>query len=311
MGLPFAMTGLTSETRSVLEQIYPWHHHNETECEPAATLTLRPGVTPQQLRVAISPSTTIDDLFPPEFEHRFQRQAQGWVDRASHLVFWHDGLEVCVEGQLHTAMEVLLFHLALLQRRRAGGAPIVLHGGGVVFPETQRALMLVGPSGAGKSTLTTELCRHGLVYVSDEVLVLDGDDLLPYARAIGLRQTPAESHVMRENTRGERKYLVRPDAFGAQRPQGPARLGGVLALAPYCDTIGMEALSPVQMATRLLGHTYTGRQKPAALLMTLADICRGVRCAQIAPGEPRATAAYLVDWFRSPTGTDSSVTRSP
>ena len=47
-----------------------------------------------------------------------------------------------------------------------------LHSGGVVFPDSDRALLICGPSGSGKSTITWQLAARGWDYLSDDRLLL-------------------------------------------------------------------------------------------------------------------------------------------
>ncbi|HVF54767.1 MAG TPA: hypothetical protein VM934_01375 [Pyrinomonadaceae bacterium] len=64
----------------------------------------------------------------------------------------------------------LIFNAAMAAMRRCG--LFELHGGGVVEPSGEMAVLFVGPSGSGKSTLTTQMAAAGWQYLSDDSLLL-------------------------------------------------------------------------------------------------------------------------------------------
>ena len=76
----------------------------------------------------------------------------------------------------------LAFLLAARGRAVFHGAVVAVGGGGVAF---------IGPSGSGKSTLAAICCAAGATFVSDDLLVIDGDDPLMCAGGGGeLRLRP-------------------------------------------------------------------------------------------------------------------------
>lgn len=50
-------------------------------------------------------------------------------------------------------------------------------------------MVLPGNSGAGKSTLTAWLVRRGFAYLTDELVLLDGQRVIPFTRPINLKTT--------------------------------------------------------------------------------------------------------------------------
>lgn len=60
------------------------------------------------------------------------------------------------------------------------------HSGGVVPPHETEALLIAGASGTGKSTITAQLAASGWSYLSDDTLLLRGDE--SGVEAVALRQ---------------------------------------------------------------------------------------------------------------------------
>lgn len=65
---------------------------------------------------------------------------------------------------------------------------LLLHAGAVAHRGA--GMLLCAASGSGKSTLTAGLVAHGFQYLSDEIAVIDPDDLLlfPYPRSICVKE---------------------------------------------------------------------------------------------------------------------------
>jgi hypothetical protein len=68
--------------------------------------------------------------------------------------------------------------------RLLGKEADVLHA--AALADGDRATVFLGAPDAGKSTLCVELVREGLVYLSDELVVLDGDQVVALPRPISL-----------------------------------------------------------------------------------------------------------------------------
>ncbi len=239
------------------------------------------------------PAASLEEVFPAELDERFARRGEELLDRHSGIRLRAGAGRIELDGPAPAAAEILLFHVMLLAARRAGRDLLVLHGGGAIADPGKGALLLLGPSGSGKSVLTAALCRRGLACVSDEVLVIEGGRVLPYARAIGLREPPPEPHATRPAASGEIKHLASPCSLGAGQAPPGAAIGCVVLLEPYGASPSAQPLERRQAAERLLPHCYTGRKDPARLLLRLLGLCRGAACWSVRPGTPADTAALL------------------
>lgn len=78
------------------------------------------------------------------------------------------------EGALfHQWMLAFAITIILIQRYE-----IVLHGAGLLVPDTDNAIVVCGESGAGKSTISDALLNKGLLFVSDDSVrlsMIDGE----------------------------------------------------------------------------------------------------------------------------------------
>ncbi|MBI4878138.1 MAG: hypothetical protein HY812_00550 [Planctomycetes bacterium] len=239
------------------------------------------------------PPASLEEILPAELDERFQRRGVELLDRHSGIRLRSSGPRLLLDGPAPAAAEVLLFHLMLLAARRAGRDLLVIHGGGAIAAGGKGALLLVGPSGSGKSALAAALCRRGLACVSDEVLVIEGGRVLPYPRAIGLREPPPEPHAARPAASGETKHLVAARSLGAAQAPASAAVACMVVLEPYGPFPRVQPLDCRATAQRALPHCYTGRKDPARLLLRLLDLCGKAACFSVRPGTPEDTAARL------------------
>ena len=97
------------------------------------------------------------------------------------LIVFGPGLANKVDLWLDTPLNLssgltgqLLSHALAPAFRRCGVFEI--HSAGVIAPGTDDVILIAGPSGSGKSTLTTQLANCDWGYLSDDVLLLHGDD---------------------------------------------------------------------------------------------------------------------------------------
>jgi hypothetical protein len=256
------------------------------------------------LEARLSPRQALGDLFPEELEARFERLDDDFIDRRTGTRFSEDGAIIrASSGRAgnqapEPAVETLLLHAVLLTLRDHGRDPVLIHGAAIVPPDSSDAWLLVGPSGAGKSTLTALLCRRGFACLSDEVVVVDGPDVLSYPRATALRERPAEPHVRYTSGQGETKFLLSPAELGSPSPPASARASRLFLLEPFADEVEWTELEASEAARDVLPSVYTGRTDPVRQFFRLAHLCGSLDCHRMRPGSAEATADHLENLHR-------------
>lgn len=102
------------------------------------------------------------------------------------------------------------------------GCSIMLHGGALTSPGSDRALALVAASGTGKTTASKVLAQLGWGYLTDECVAV-GEDLVvrPLEKPLSIVTDPAAPHA---------KHQLGPDALEMARPAQPAQLAGIVLL---------------------------------------------------------------------------------
>lgn len=136
------------------------------------------------------------------------------------------------------------------------GRSVMLHAAAVTDP-AGRALVLVADSGVGKTTAALTLCRRGYGYLTDELAVLDGPDVLALPKPLCL-----------VDGRSETKLLRGPDELGLGEAPPRARVGGFVILARNPSHAGEPALAPlagIEALQALLPHACALPSLPAPL----------------------------------------------
>ncbi len=101
---------------------------------------------------------------------------------------WFDEESVRVDASWEWLYAYLEWHAVQRALGTAEGF-VALHA--AALSRNDGALLLSGPSGAGKSTLTLELLRYGgWGYMSDEAVLLTGEGVRGFPRAIVLKADP-------------------------------------------------------------------------------------------------------------------------
>ena len=86
---------------------------------------------------------------------------------------------------------------------------LMLHGGAVADPSTDRAVAVVAASGAGKTTFVRKT-GHGLVYLTDETVALEDDcSIVPYPKPLSIH---AEGVNLKEQLTPDEAGLTPPSA---------------------------------------------------------------------------------------------------
>jgi hypothetical protein len=190
---------------------------------------------------------------------------------------------------LESVLDSLESHARLLVAARSRRG-VFLHAGAVAW--RGRAIVLPGASGSGKTTLVAELVRAGAGYLSDEFAVIRGHRVVPYPKALSVRD-PHE--------RGRQKPLSVSSLGGWQEqkaiPIGLVVLTGFKRGASW----RMRALPPGRALQSLLSHAVQARIAPGEVLATLEALVRVVLVVRGARGEAREAARRLLAWIERTT----------
>ncbi|HEY1828969.1 MAG TPA: hypothetical protein VGG38_01870 [Acidimicrobiales bacterium] len=165
-------------------------------------------------------------------------------DSSSVIELYLDDELIARPNSLGASIEWLLWDI-----NRASAASdnsdLLFHAGGV--GTLAGGVLLPAPSGSGKSTLVASLVESGFEYLSDELVALRGDLLLPYPKPVTLKSGSfdALSHlrpVVEESLMADEWYVrpqdIRPDAIGSPR--------GLMAVVAPNYTVGAStSLTPL------------------------------------------------------------------
>ena len=206
-------------------------------------------------------------------------------------------VSVYVEGQCDArrtsraeSIEVTLRDLNLLATTRTGGS-VLLHAGAVEFDG--RVVVVTGESGRGKSTLTAALVRAGGAYLTDELVIIEPENLRvrPYPKPLDLDPTSLELlGLPPDDGFVVAKRHVAPSELGGISPGG--MLAGVFVLGP--DRITIEEFGPVQGVTELLPNVFAATHDSPESLEILARISSSVPIVGIPRNSPRTTAGMVL-----------------
>jgi hypothetical protein len=218
---------------------------------------------------------------PPSGTRRRVEVVEGWV-----LV---DGVPAQEVPLREHTLEVLLMVLNAQSINDCRGYAV--HAGAVARNGAVVAFPAV--SGTGKSTLTAACLRAGLLYVSDEALVLDWEDgaVRSYPKPLTLSAWSAEA-----------VGLVTPPDGLAERPVTAAELGGDVAVGPLAlahvvllerGSTDLEARPRPDIATALLRHSFNHHRRPVQAFALATLMARSAHCWTLRYNNP-ADGAELV-----------------
>jgi hypothetical protein len=206
--------------------------------------------------------------------------AEHWYSLICHLssevdLYLDDEL-IAQPGSLGEAIEWLIWDI-----NRASAASddfdLLFHAGGVAIGDG--GVLLPAPSGSGKSTLVTSLVESGAGYLSDEVVALKGDRLLPYPKPVTLKSGSFDvlrhlRPVVHKSLTAEEWY-VRPHDIRPGAVASPCAL--VAAVMPLYASGAETTLTPLSNTDAFLSLLINsvnldrhGREG-AALLGRIAD----------------------------------------
>jgi hypothetical protein len=138
---------------------------------------------------------------------------------------------------------------------------LFLHAGAVAYQG--HGIVIPGASFSGKTSLVTALVRAGAEYFSDETAVIDGNGLLhPYPKPLGMR--------LDSNLPDQTNQHV--STIGGTSGRLPVTLAFVVA-AEYRPgaTWDPVELSPAEVVTVLLQHTFRGLNRPQESLDVIVN----------------------------------------
>lgn len=200
------------------------------------------------------------------------------------LSLW-DGEKRLYFGQSARQLSSLLMnevvHRFIIGNRRS----LALHAGAV--HGTGYGLVLPGRSGSGKSSLTAWLLGQGCSYLTDELVLLDGDDsILGFPRPLSFKQ---EQHISWLDRYGEAREILRDEA-GIMAPHRLFNPAYRLARPPLTYLIyplfqtgarpRLKPLTPAQSMVHLLPMLLNGdnfEHKGIARLSMLVRRCASFR----------------------------------
>lgn len=195
-----------------------------------------------------------------------------------------DGVPIVTGVALPMAMEWLLWHVNQSAAASVAGQ-VALHAGGIQAGAA--GILLPGPSGAGKSSLVAALVERGLGYLSDELMVLDGDTMVGLRRPLALR--PAAQQVLPRwrpspgvVAASGPTWLVDPDRVVPGSVGRPCRPGFVISprFSAGSKTSLIELTTP-QGLVELVGNSVRFGAPDPAHVRVLADLARRCRCYRL------------------------------
>jgi hypothetical protein len=124
------------------------------------------------------------------------------------------------------------------------------------------AIAFVGYSGMGKSTLSAYCSSRGAGFITDDVLVVDSENLVhPGNPRLKLYPHTGESLGLDASEDTDYKIFYEPEQLGTKLQKQPVPLGIIYLLAESSDeSIYSLPLSPSQAVFELLTHSYYASQ---------------------------------------------------
>lgn len=161
---------------------------------------------------------------------------------------------------------------------------VFVHAGAVTY--RGRGIVIPGSSFSGKTSLVAALVDAGATYYSDEYAVLDSDGLLhPFAKPLAIRMTEGSVRQTHRNV----------SELGGTSGSEPTAVGIAVFTQFRAGAVWQpEELSPATAVIELLGHTFSGRDRPEHSLAVLRLALAGAKGLKGDRGEADATAAALL-----------------
>jgi hypothetical protein len=133
---------------------------------------------------------------------------------------------------------------------------VAIHANAIALEEL--AVAFVGYSGMGKSTLSAYCASRGAGFITDDVLVVDSENLVhPGNPRLKLYPHTGESLGLDVSEETDYKIFYKPQQLGAKLQKQPVPIGIIYLVAESSDkSIYSLPLSPSQAVFDLLTHSY-------------------------------------------------------
>jgi hypothetical protein len=163
--------------------------------------------------------------------------------------------------------------------------------GGAFLDSATRAWCLLGDRGSGKSSTLARISLAGLGVLSDDLIVIDGPDVLAGPRCVDLRPDAAAALGVGGRASpvrgGERLRLTLPPV-----PAAVAAHGWVFLT--WADALSLRRLRPGEWLQRLAQHRSTSSAYSPSLLdlagLQAWELCRPMRTDSLEPAVERLLA---------------------
>lgn len=161
------------------------------------------------------------------------------------------------------------------------------------------ATLLAGPSGAGKSTLSTQLCKEGWKYLSDEVapLVVGSNEVLAYPQSPSRRM--AQEFVLSAEAVNELpKQLWTPPEISVRNDPMPVDRV-VLVKFSFGSPPILRQVDAGEAVLQLLKNTLGYSPDRSAAVSRLVNLAQSVPCFELEYGDAREASMILDRAVRS------------
>lgn len=163
-----------------------------------------------------------------------------------------------------------------------------------------KGLMLVASSGGGKSTTTWALTHHGFLYLSDELapIELQAHNILPYPRALSLKNPPPESYPLPQRVlRTARTLHVPSDALPAGIQRTPVSLAAAffLSYSPEAASPQVRPMGQAEAAARLFASALNALAHPGEGLDGALDIATRCTCFELVANDLARTCSAVTE----------------
>jgi len=204
--------------------------------------------------------------------------------RRSHRLYCGE-VRIAMSLDLEAVLDTLESHarLHVAARSRRG---VFLHAGAVAW--RGRAIVLPGASRSGKTTLVAELVKAGAAYLSDEFAVIRGGRVVPYPKALSVRDPHAR----------DRQRPVGVSALGGWQQRRPIPVGLVVLTRFERGAAGRVRRLPRGRALlSLLSHAVAARITPQEVLGALEGLVRSAPVVRVKRGDARSAARRILGWM--------------